>query len=403
MTATLSWVDLTSSDRDKVRRILDLFREQGTVDELGLGRLRDMLSDALFPGTSVLHTRLRYALFVPWIYRLIEQARLPSGRLSKAVRDKELALIQALSESSDTQGIIGIQARHTLARMPSTVYWAALSRWGIFVPGGSQGWYHANYGRMQSESNEVAHADDPGVIWSRSPTWHPRLPPVPDGFPEQADFDLSQEDAEFFQSRWLERCPNTLLAHLAEHGSAAPAENLWEDPDVLSARPRVAAVIALAERFSLHVEGAPLVYNLMLAQRRLDHDKRREDEEWVEHYREELDAWAEQETAQPHFDPNQMWQLAAQSGTNVPGPLRHFLERWSERVRTVGAAAVGTDKSTRALIENRELQLKGPQRARFANHARLLDWSGAVGVGRMSFRWPRVRQLLIDLHTGLER
>ena len=52
-----------------MRRVLDLFREQGTVDEMGLGTLRDALADALFPGTSSIHTRLRYALFIPWIYR----------------------------------------------------------------------------------------------------------------------------------------------------------------------------------------------------------------------------------------------------------------------------------------------------------------------------------------------
>ena len=33
---------------------------------MGLGSLRDALSDALFPGTSYLQTRLRYVLFVPW-------------------------------------------------------------------------------------------------------------------------------------------------------------------------------------------------------------------------------------------------------------------------------------------------------------------------------------------------
>jgi hypothetical protein len=53
--ASLSWLDLTAADRDKVRRVLDLFSEQGTVDEIGLGSLRDTISNALFPGTSVLH------------------------------------------------------------------------------------------------------------------------------------------------------------------------------------------------------------------------------------------------------------------------------------------------------------------------------------------------------------
>ena len=72
MAATLTWLDLTASDRDRMRQVLDLFNEQGTVDEMGLGRLRDALSEALFPGTSTIQTRLRYVLFVPWIYRQLE-------------------------------------------------------------------------------------------------------------------------------------------------------------------------------------------------------------------------------------------------------------------------------------------------------------------------------------------
>jgi hypothetical protein len=44
--------------------VVDLFKQEGTVDELGIGSIRDALADALFPGTSVLHTRLRYVLFI---------------------------------------------------------------------------------------------------------------------------------------------------------------------------------------------------------------------------------------------------------------------------------------------------------------------------------------------------
>ena len=72
MDAALTWLDLTASDRDKMRRVLDLFEEQGCVDEVGLGTLRDALFDALFLGTSTMQTRLRYALFVPWRYRQLE-------------------------------------------------------------------------------------------------------------------------------------------------------------------------------------------------------------------------------------------------------------------------------------------------------------------------------------------
>jgi len=37
-------------------RKVDLFREQSTVDELGIGTVRDALADGLFPGISTIQT-----------------------------------------------------------------------------------------------------------------------------------------------------------------------------------------------------------------------------------------------------------------------------------------------------------------------------------------------------------
>ena len=111
MQPTLTWVDLTASDRDKMRRVLDLFNEQGTLDEMGLGSLRDTVSDALFPGTSYIQTRLRYVLFVPWIYQRLEDKRVSSADVERAGRKAEIDLIGPLEKSDDNQGIIGVRAR----------------------------------------------------------------------------------------------------------------------------------------------------------------------------------------------------------------------------------------------------------------------------------------------------
>ena len=96
MGATLTWLDLTASDRDRMRQVLDLFKEQGTVDEMGLGSLRDALSEALFPGTSTIQTRLRYVLFVPWIYRQLEARRTAASNVPTQLRKAELDLIDPL-------------------------------------------------------------------------------------------------------------------------------------------------------------------------------------------------------------------------------------------------------------------------------------------------------------------
>ena len=222
MQATLTWLDLTASDRDKMRRVLDLFEEQGTLDEMGLGSLRDALSDALFPGTSYIQTRLRYVLFIPWIYQRLEARRVRSSDVERAARAAEVDLIGRLEQNEDAKGVIGVVARGTLVRLPSSMYWSALARWGIFRPQQSQGWYHSHFDALVDGRGVVGRADDPGVIWSRQAHWHPRLPEPPMGFPWRASFALTPDEADFLRGRVEERCGGTLLAWLVRNGSDSP-------------------------------------------------------------------------------------------------------------------------------------------------------------------------------------
>ena len=399
MAATLTWLDLTTSDRDRMRQVLDLFKEQGTVDEMGLGRLRDALSEALFPGTSTIQTRLRYVLFVPWIYRQLEARRVAASSVSAQLRKAELDLIGPLLENGRSQGVIGERARGSLARQPSSVYWTALVRWGLFLHERPQGWYHAHFtGLLYGPAAEEA-ADDPGIILARQPNWHPRLPGPPRAFPYEASFDLTRDEAVFLQGRIEERCAGTLLAWLAREGSDAPADGcFWDDSAATHAPAKLRDTMELARRFSLHVEGMPLLYNLLLAERR--HSEHGGDEALIDRYRQEIDEWAAGEVPEQFFDPAGLWTFAASRQVQVPRLQRSFVEAWTSRLLDIGPAAIGDDRALRSLIESRECQLKGP-RARLHNPARLLDWSGEVGVGRMNFRWHRVHLMLLDLHGGL--
>ena len=67
--AVLAWLDYSEADQRRAQEIVRMFSQPESRDELGLGQIRDALSDTLFPGTSVLLTRARYLLFVPWLYR----------------------------------------------------------------------------------------------------------------------------------------------------------------------------------------------------------------------------------------------------------------------------------------------------------------------------------------------
>ena len=399
MQPALTWIDLTSRDRDQMRRVLDLLSEQGTVDEMGLGTIRDAFADALFPGTSSIQTRLRYVLFIPWIYRQLESKRRSGAEIGREAREAELALVGPLKESGDTEGVIGARAGAELSRLPSHVYWAGLVRWGIFQHPQSQSWYHTHFESLARASREIGRADDPGVVWERKPVWHPRLPAPPADFPVVASFALTPTESDFIRGRFEETCRGTLLAWLAHNGSEHLADVFWEDPAVLGAGEHILQLVELARRFSLHVEGLPLVYNLMLAELRFDRQHEREDEERIARYRADLAEWAEREAREAPFSPQALWQFMAQSRWHLTSPLQRFVEAWTERLAEIGPGAVAGDAAIAHLVRARELKLKGA-RARFTNQNRLLDWSGGVGLGRMEYRWFRVRQQLIDLHRG---
>ena len=401
MEPTLTWLDLTASDRDKMRRILDLFKEQGTIDEMGLGSLRDILSNALFPGTSYIQTRLRYVLFIPWMYRLLESRKVGSADVARQARKAETDLIEALKDGGGAEeGIIGVRAGGSLARPPSSVYWSALVRWGIFQHRQSQGWYHTNFARLADGHGPAERPNDPGVVWNREPNWHPRLPDQPASFPQEASFALTRDEADFLRGRLEEQCAGTLLGWLVRKGSDAPAKHFWDDPDAGQASKTIRATVELARRFSLHVQGIPLLYNLLLAERRhADHDVDG-DGDLIERYRAELAQWADLEAKEDTYDSHVLWDLVARNGGRLPSPQRDFVEAWSKWIAEEGPSAVTDGDWLRKLVADRERRLKGA-RARLANPNRLLDWNGRSGVVRMDFRWVRVRQLLIDLHQGL--
>ena len=323
---------------------------------MGLGSLRDALSDALFPGTSYLHTRLRYVLFIPWIYRRLENRVRGGANVAEAARQYEIGLIGALERSPGADGIIGVRARASLVRLPSSVYWSALTTWGIFQHQQSQGWYHSNFATL-IRGEGVARADDPGVLWNRQPNWHPRLPDAPDSFPGEASFPLTGEEADFLRGRLEERCSGTVLAWLARNGSDTPAARVWDDPDALRAPDSIRSTVELARRFSLHVEGMPLLYNLLVAECR-SRTLGTDDADAIDRFRTDLAEWRVREANEPPYEPDVLWQLLARRGVRLSSSQRLFVEQWARRIAELDPDTVADDGALRALIHNRELRLK---------------------------------------------
>src|SRR4051794_29652542 len=99
MPSKIAWLDVSAEEQRRAREMLALFTQTESRDELGIGQIRDVLSDSLWPGTSVLQTRARYYLFVPWLFRRgVERGR-QGPALYQWVQIQERALVEALRAS----------------------------------------------------------------------------------------------------------------------------------------------------------------------------------------------------------------------------------------------------------------------------------------------------------------
>lgn len=405
MTSSFGWMDYSEHERRRALDVIDLFREQDTRDELGIGTVRDALAELLFPGTSTIQTRARYFLFIPWIYLKLERLGVSSGQVGARARREEVALIDALAESDDTDGVIGIQARASLKRLPSNVYWQGLGRWRIRLFPGSQEQYHRSLNGFYDRMRRIARDDEGTPLGGpMRPNWHPGLPPAPPGFPRKASFKLAKAEAEYLRSRIMTQVPDTLLALLVD--GAGPSTQVrfpWEHPQVQDFPARIREQLDHARNFSEAIHGAALLYNLMLAELSRQ-------EERIEFYRTALSEWstllAEREEPLTRWDRQRFWSIVIAGGARVAPPTRFFIDTWLDLVLTDdpgrGADRVADLEQARRLIRDRETFLKRDQ-ARLANKRALELWNGAAGTAQLSYRWPVVQTIVADILAGLRR
>jgi len=129
MPSSLTWLDHDAAAQARSATLLALLDQPGTRDELGFGGIRDALSDQLFPGTSVIQTRLRYMLLLPRLFMGLE-ASARTRDFAERARQEELKLNDCLAAE---EGAFGRDSGHTLKRLASSVYWAGMRSWGIFA------------------------------------------------------------------------------------------------------------------------------------------------------------------------------------------------------------------------------------------------------------------------------
>lgn len=422
MSSTFTWLDYSERDRRRALDVVDLFREATTLDELGIGSIRDGLADVMFPGTSTIQTRARYFLLLPWLYLWLEGRAVPASQFADRARREELRLNEAVLRSGDKDEAFGKLAGGNLKRLASSVYWAGLGSWGIRLFPGPQSAYHRGmdrfYQRRQAwrarTREEEEHEGPPA-------NWHPRIPTPPADFPSRAALRLRREDAVYLQERIIARHPGSLLGWLAHGGdgdllkSATP----WPLLDDPSLRGSLREALLQARRFSDLMHGAALLYNLMLAELLGEvrgTDGRAAEERSAptgevasaarrqalpERYRAQIAEWAARlapvEDDLRSWDLAELWEPLRQREVRVGLRTQHFVADWLGIVRDLPRwIDLPEEQRARRLISERELLLK-KNRARLHSRRHLELWGGASGTQPLDYRWPKVQRMLGEI------
>ena len=404
--STLTWLDSSEQERRAVMDLVSALSEPGTLDELGIGAIRDTISDVLFPGTSTIQTRARYFLFIPWILQMVER-RFSSNHAHHA-RRLQLDLCNALDEAHGAnEGVIGREAGAALRTWPITIYWNGLERWGVRQYRGSLSSYYSTLRRPPSwlsESSAPAERGEDGSAETedrRPGNWAPTIPPPPDDFPNVVTFELTTDEAGFLSDTIRFVHSDSFLAHLLEPGNGNDGVSVdfpWGHPAAWTAPPAVQRWLQDASLFSLVHRGAALLYSLILAEMLVADGY--DQEHRVEGFSRDFVSWSREiETSLAdirQWDLAAMWQRILGSNPRIRPLARGFTDSWYSLVTTHAPASLAGDREARDLIRNRERSLKGA-RARLTNADARAARRGYPASGRLTFRWPQVMTMTDDI------
>jgi len=397
-----TWLDYSEKERQQVLQVIELFREDDTRDELGIGTIRDTIADLLFPGTSTIQTRLRYFLFIPWLLKMIEQKRVPSHKASTRSRDYQGRLRDVLMSQTAGDGVIGAVAGYKVQRLPSNIYWNGLDKWGIRLFHGTEmSYYHSLDGFYDRQRTNRVSADGEPDKEVLVENWDPALPSCPEKLLEKTTFRLKKEEATYLLDRIRTHQPDSLLRHLMERAETVADEVrfVWEHHAIEEMPREIQDQVIHARNFSEVMHGAALLYNLILAEQR-SWDER------IQNYQKLINQWQNlmhtRKLAIISWNMDAFWNLVREGGGRFTPHTRSFIEKWIGLVRDAGDHhSFSSNNAARNMIVDRERQIKR-NRARINNTSLQESWQGNSGAAQLEYRWNvPVRSYLNDMAKAL--
>jgi hypothetical protein len=227
MKPVLGWTMLSREEMRQVERSL-ANSEQDTRDEIGFLLIHQGFADRFFPGTSVLHTRVRYALFIPWLYQ--RAARVPhrgsdlDRTIQRLLIELAIRLKRLGGEPFDVIG--GDKLGQLTSQPPDRVYWTALRAWEVLLPAVDS--RSEALRRLQAGTRSRMSDDDGGRLDDEATDVFGGLPEPPAGWDKTDSplhFKLPPKEREFLRRKLSQlRRPTdsktSLLANLVAAGDS---------------------------------------------------------------------------------------------------------------------------------------------------------------------------------------
>lgn len=278
------------------------------------------------------------------------------------------------------------------------MYWSGLGIWGIRRFDGTLYQYFKSLDSFYFYKKNIVKSDDKEIISNIPFNWDQNLPPRPNYFPEGANLSLSHQEADYLRERIVTNCRESLLAFLVDKTMPTDVDYIWMHPQSAEFSDLHKNQIKHAKNFSLIMNGASLLYNLMLSEKR-------NNEEWINKYQNKIFDWINNIKNQMsqilNWDMNEFWRIVFEQNSHIHFMTRRFIENWIDFVRDKrNLDKLQENDHARHLIQKREVQIKG-KRSRLENPRILEQWLGESGANPLDFRWRVARRLIIDILEGL--
>lgn len=409
--SSIGWIDFSSTDRKRVHEVLALVKEPGTLDELGFGQLRDAYADTLFPGFTTIQTRARYFLAVAKI--MLDWAELPDAKRRRQPLDEYLKvaendLAKTLKSNYDAaglepEGVIGytMTEQGGVARRPSSTYWNGLRVFDIVRTRRSLAEFCRYWRRDGGAQEAVSSEEGSDDAEPRLESTIRRPPGSRGGWPAGLTLKLDADEARFLceRIRTARDLDHTVCAQLFsnnlaasalsdDHASFAAFSTWAAKQDSLSQQCRNS--IEAAQRFSLAVEGAHIVFNRLIAEGIDDGSLCKRCDGRYAHWKAAVKLAG---IFRPGAD-REWLSVADARGTRVKRRTIEFLEQWN----ALNQAHVPKQSDLDALVRTQAVDNKSARSLLIKLPRERADW---YGMGALDYRWQTVRRMLNDIVEAL--